>query len=354
MDINKRKSEHITRCTDSGLYDVEPCRNTLFSSIHFLHNPMPELAEEEINTHISFLGYDINLPLFISCMTGGADGGLRLNRDLAKAAQVCHIPVGMGSIRILFDQPELFSHFYLKPYGPDIPVLANLGMIQVRDIQAERIIELIKKLEVQGLVIHLNPGQELFQRNGDTDFRGLKDALSRFCEKAAFPVIIKETGFGIPPVLIDFFISLGIAYVDLAGKGGTNWVTVESYGLPDHLYNAAGEFDTWGFPTCLLLDLCDKKYPGILASGGLRTGHDLAVSLALGACAGGMALPFIRAVHAGGVEKVCSFVEEIEKTLRSVMVLSGVRDIPGLKNVPLWREPSYIQLLDSLKKAVYR
>jgi len=345
--ISNRKAKHITVCADENSYMVETTAN-LFGQLHFLHNPLPELSLEQINPQVDFLGHTLKLPLFISCMTGGSADGHQANRQLAEAAQVCGIPVGMGSIRILFSQPELFPHFHIKPLAPDVPVLANIGMVQLRDINHQTIIEMVKRLEVQALVIHLNPGQELFQPAGDTDFRSLKTALTQFRKSAPFPCIVKETGFGIPPAMLRFFKDIGMDYIDLAGSGGTNWVAVESYRLEPGDFSAAREFDDWGYPTPLLLEMA-KGEKNILASGGLRTGMDLAKALALGALLGGMALPFIRAVISQGAAGVIRYVAQVEKSLKAVMLLTGCSTPAALQQAPLLRDAPYSAKLAALQ-----
>ena len=191
--------------------------STGFELLHFLHNALPELSWHELDTKVEFLGIEISLPLLISCMTGGSAGGWEANRALAEAAQEAKVAVGMGSFRILFHDADLFRHFHLKEVAPDVPVLGNLGAVQLRDLDLQEVLELTKKLEIDALVIHLNPGQELFQKLGDRDFRGLKDGIARLCERCPVPVIVKETGFGIKPSQVKELLNIGVAFVDIAG-----------------------------------------------------------------------------------------------------------------------------------------
>lgn len=280
-------------------------------------------------------------PIFISCMTGGSERGFSANRELAKAAREKGYAVGMGSIRILFDHPELFDHFHLKALAPDVPVLANIGGVQIRDEEHGKLFELVKKLEVDSLVVHLNPGQELFQPEGDRDFRGIKDSIARLCEGSPVPLIVKETGFGIRPGLVSELLARGVRYVDLAGAGGTNWVTVEAYRLPEQERQEPEEFADWGIPTALIL-ACLGRYQGqILASGGVRSGLDVAKSIALGAHAAGLALPLIREVLSGGAEAVVRYLDRLENTLRSVLVLTGSRTAAELRAGKFWLDPAF-------------
>ena len=309
--------------------------------MRFVHDALPELAEADLDLGVNFLGHRLRLPLFISCMTGGSEGGFKANRQLASAAQTLGIPVGLGSIRVLFKNPELFEHFHIKPLAPDVPVLANIGAVQVRDTDRGELARLVERLEAQALVVHLNPGQELFQPEGDRDFRGLKAGLRRLIDSFPLPVIVKETGFGIRPGLVRELLDMGAAYVDLAGAGGTNWVTVEAYRLHDEEREAATEFAQWGIPTAVLLAALSGSHQPLLASGGIRTGMDAARALALGADLAGLALPVIRRVVDGGAEAVIGFFRSMEKTLRTVMLLTGSRKVADLGRGVTWLDPGF-------------
>ncbi len=293
-------------------------------------------------------------PIFISCMTGGSDRGFFANRELAKAAREKRYAVGMGSIRILFDHPELFDQFHLKALAPEVPVLANIGGAQIRDEEHGKLFELVKKLEVDSLVVHLNPGQELFQPEGDRDFRGIKDSIARLCEGSPVPIIVKETGFGIRPGLVSELLARGVRYVDVAGAGGTNWVTVEAYRLAEQEREEPKEFADWGIPTAYLLACLGEHEGKILASGGVRSGLDVAKSIALGAHAAGLALPLIRRVVAGGAEAVVRYLDRLENTLRSVLILTGSRTAAELRAGKFWLDPAFADSVAAFRTAEQR
>ena len=284
-------------------------------------------------------------------MTGGSTGGFKANKDLARAAEALGIPVGLGSMRVLVENPDLFPHFNMKPLAPSVPLLANLSAVQLRDMDRPAIYELLKRLDAQALVIHLNPGQELFQPEGDRDFRGLKDAISRVCEESPMPVIVKETGFGIAPHLVRELLASGVAYVDLAGAGGTNWILVEAYRISKDEVAAATPFADWGIPTAVLLASFGGSQIRLLASGGVRTGLDAAKALAMGAHLVGFALPVIREAAAGGSDAVVAFFRKLEKELRAAMVLTGSADVPALRRASTWREAAFSQQLAAFRKA---
>lgn len=352
-DLKGRKARHIEICTDPA-YDPEGA-SALFEHLSFRHRALPEMSWDEAKTDTDFLGKAVKLPLFISCMTGGSDSSYAINKDLARAAQAVGVPVGMGSIRILFRRPESFADFHLRPLAPDVPIFSNLGAQQLVEERLRdnyrTLNEWNKKLEIDAQVIHLNPGQELYQADGDRDFRGIKDTLEDFMGRSRLPVIVKETGFGIAPDEVDWLLKAGAAYVDLAGSGGTNWLTVEAYRLDEAGYESGEALRDWGWPTALLLATVGHRKGRILASGGLRSGLDLAKALALGAHAGGVALPVVRAAKQGGSEAVEALLQGYAQALRTTMVLTSCRSLADLRKVPLDASRDFEFRLKKLKKA---
>jgi isopentenyl-diphosphate delta-isomerase type 2 len=352
-DLTGRKAQHIEICTDPA-YDPEG-GSALFEHLSFRHRALPEIGWDELKTQTEFLGRKVKLPLFISCMTGGSDSSYAINKDLARAAQIVGVPVGMGSIRILFRKPESFADFHLRPLAPDVPIFSNLGAQQLVEERLRDNYKTLnswnKKLEVDAQVIHLNPGQELYQDDGDRDFRGIKDTLEDFIARSPLPVVVKETGFGIAPDEVEWLLKAGAAAVDLAGSGGTNWLTVEAYRLDEAASQSGEALRDWGWPTALLMAAVGHRKGRIFASGGLRSGLDLAKALALGAQAGGFALPVVRAVKEGGADAVVALLRGYEKALKTTMMLTSSRTLGDLRKAPLDASREFEFRLKRLKKA---
>jgi len=347
--ITTRKQHHIDVCRAESGQEVESSLSAGFHNLKFVHTALPEMSWDEIETKSDFLGQSIAFPFFISCMTGGSEEGYQANRELAKAAQQANIPIGLGSMRVLLEDPSRLKDFRMKEVAPDVPVLANLGAVQLRELSVSKIKELIQSVEADALVIHLNCGQELFQSGGDRDFTGLYSAIGKFVDESQVPLIVKETGFGIRPAQVKKLLELGVEYVDLAGAGGTNWALVEER-CREQGNHAGMEFADWGIPTAVLLESTRCFSGRILASGGLRSGMDLAKSLALGALAGGMALPLFQAALKGGADEVSQKIEEIHYVLKSTMLLTGCRTLDELRKVPLLKSSGFEQTVESLKK----
>lgn len=343
-NISTRKAQHLDICVDEGRYQVES-GSSRFEGLHFRHCALPELDASALDPGTDFLGHRISLPFFISSMTGGSARGYQANKDLALAAQREKIAVGMGSIRILFRKPEVFPHFHLRSLAPDVPIFANLGGVQIRDMQAETVYEMLQRLEVSALAIHINPGQELFQTGGDRDFRGVLDGIARFTENCPVPVIVKETGFGISPQLTRRLLDAGASFVNIAGAGGTNWITVESYREDPEMFAAAEEFRDWGLPTALVLAALREQQPDMLgrtlASGGLRTGMDIAKAVALGSHAAGFALPFIRAVYSEGSEGAQKLIRRVRSVFTGAMALTGSHTLTDFRRGTLWLDSGF-------------
>ncbi len=347
--IGERKAQHLDICSDPDRYDVEG-GTTMLDEVRFVHRALPELNHPELDLTTEFLGSAISMPLFISSMTGGSAEGYRVNKILARIAQDARIPVGMGSIRILLTRPEVIDHFMLKRIAPDVPVFANIGGAQLIDPDSGELVELIRRLEVDAVAVHLNAGQELVQPEGDRSFRGVLDGIGRFCEDSPVPVIVKETGFGIGPREARLLVECGATLVDVAGSGGTNWVTVERHRMDRGEQAVAAELADWGIPTGVAVAANRALIGRILASGGLRTGMDVAKSIALGAVAAGLALPFVRAVVAGGFDAGLEVAERIRQVLRAVMTLTASPTVAALRTAAVTTSASFLEMTRQLEE----
>lgn len=262
-------------------------------------------------------------------MTGGDSKGTRINKILASAAEELGIPLGTGSIRIALEHEELSSLFSLRSDAPTIPIFGNIGAVQLAHCNWSKLNKLVELLGFSALAVHCNPGQELFQEEGDRDFRGIKDKLTAFIAQAPYPVIVKETGFGFAPDELAFLASSGARYIDVAGKGGANWILIE--GWRTGTIDEALEFAAWGYSTAEMLEKSPKNGV-LLASGGIRTAHDVIVALGLGAAACGIALPIFRAVLKGGKAGVIDYVSKLADTIKKKMFLAGCRTVQELSH----------------------
>ena len=345
-DISDRKKKHLEICLDESA-EIESSDLHLFNKMSFIHQALPELDSNLLDLKVKFHNFTIDFPFFISCMTGGSDNGFEANINLARSAELAGIPVGMGSFRILLEKPQLAHHFELKKYAHSVPVFGNIGIVQLRDESQNQIQKIASDLGVDFLAVHINPGQEIFQPEGDRSFLKLKEVLADFVQKSPIPIIIKETGCGFTPTLISYFKKIGVTYIDLSGGGGTNWISVEGERSP--IKQVVNEFRQWGIPTAVSLYL-DGKIAPLLASGGIKTAMDAVKAVALGAKAAGMARPLIKAVNSGGVDGALSLINDVRAVFKAVMVLTGSRNIQELQHVPLLYKPDFLDLCRQYKE----
>ena len=331
--IAKRKADHL-EVAASGR--AEFTRSTLLEHVHLIHQSLPELAVDEIDLDIELVGKPLAAPLLITGMTGGTADAAAINRDLARAAQAAGIAFGVGSQRAMDEHPELIASYQVRDVAPDVVLLANVGAVQALAMGPARVIELAKRIGADALAIHLNPGQELIQAHGDRDFRGVRDGIARIVEASPMPIVVKETGCGLSSHAARSLIGAGVHTVDVAGAGGTSWVAVETVRAAEGSSSAAlgAELWDWGLPTAVSVVACARAGLVTIASGGIRTGYDIARALALGARCGGMAAPMLRAQRAGGEAAVSELIAQILASIRAVCLLTGSASVSDLARAP--------------------
>jgi isopentenyl-diphosphate Delta-isomerase len=346
--ISRRKAEHLDVAASGR---AEAVRATLLDDVHLIHQALPELALDDIDLATELVGKQLAAPLVITGMTGGTAEAAAVNRDLARAAQATGIAFGLGSQRAMAEHPELVSSYTVRDVAPDVVLFGNIGAVQARAMGPTAVVELVQRIGADAICVHLNPGQELIQEHGDRDFRGLVDAVGALCLASPLPVIVKETGCGLSPGAARRLVQNGVTTVDVSGAGGTSWVAVEAVRAPEGSAAAAlgAELWDWGLPTAVSVAACARAGLVTIASGGLRTGYDIARALALGARAGGMAAPMLRAQRAGGEPAVRALIDRVIASIRAVCLLTGCRTPDELGRAPRHLGAQLATFLDDLK-----
>lgn len=307
--------------------------DTGFDDYRFVHRALPEIDLEHVDLGTRFLDRPVGAPLLVSCMTGGTQQAAVINDRLARAAQRHGLAMGLGSCRVLLEQPDVLPTFDVRAIAPDIPLLANLGAVQLNlGVGVAECRHLVRTLRADALVLHLNPLQEALQPAGNTVFAGLLARIKTVCAELGAPVIVKEVGWGIADDLVAELFAAGVTAVDVAGAGGTSWSEVERHRIDDPVRaRVAGAFGGWGIPTTAALIGARRAAPDgtIIASGGVRNGIDVAKAITLGADAVGIAGPLVRAAAAGDAaleETITVILEE----LRLVMFCVGATHVGDL------------------------
>lgn len=350
MSLKKRKAEHLDVAA-SGAADFNR-RTTLLEDVHLVHQALPESSLEDIDLSTMLLGRELAAPVVVSGMTGGTDEAGTINRDLARAAEHHGIAFGVGSQRVMAEYPELEATFQVRDVAPNVFLIGNLGAVQARQLGADKVADLAKRIGADAMAIHLNPAMELIQVDGDRDFRGALAIIAELTQALDIPVIAKETGCGLSSEAADTLLGVGVRAVDVSGAGGTSWVAVEARRAESgsDAESLGNELWDWGIPTAVSVAGCRAKSDtlDIIATGGLRTGHDVARAIALGATCGGLAAPVLRAQRAGGYDGAVAYLRRVIDSIRAVTLLSGCQSSPELASAPRHIGPELRAWLDDL------
>lgn len=331
----RRKDSHLDLCATG---EVEPAQNsTLLECVRLVHCAMPELSVEEVELGTDFLGKRLRYPLLITGMTGGTERAGAVNRDMALLAERNGLAFGVGSQRAMAEHPERTATYAVREVAPTLPLLGNIGLYQAVALGVDGVRRLAEAIGADGMALHLNAGQELTQPEGDRDFRHGYQVVEQLVKAFGPRLLVKETGCGISPEVARRLVELGVQNVDVSGLGGTSWVRVEQLRASGVQARVGAEFSAWGIPTAAAIASVRRAVgpkPCLVASGGVRTGLEVAKVLALGADVAGMALPLFRAQQAGGLEGAQRELEFILTGLRQALVLTGSRSVADLRRRP--------------------
>jgi isopentenyl-diphosphate Delta-isomerase len=313
---------------------------TGFAAYRLPHTALPELDLAEVDTRTTFLGKAISAPLLISSMTGGAGVAQKINLALAEAAEQLGLPMGVGSQRAAVVDGRLAATYQVRRIAPHIPLLANLGAVQLNySFGVDHCRRAVEMIEADALILHLNPLQEAVQPEGNTNFKGLLEKIEQVCRALEVPVVLKEVGNGIGAADARRLYDCGVRVIDVAGAGGTSWSEVERFRQPDDQgRRVAGAFADWGRPTTECVREVRAALPDVtlIASGGVRSGVDVAKAIALGADLAGTAKPALSsAIDERGAEAVVEGLDAFIKALRVAMFCAGCADLTALRGLAL-------------------
>lgn len=308
-------------------------RTAGFEYYDLTYQALPEIDRGDVDTSTTLFGHRLSMPFIISAMTGGTSESAALNRILAEAAQRFGVAMGVGSQRVALEDSSLEDTFRVRDVAPDILLFANLGAVQLNcGHGVDSCVNAVEMIEADALMLHLNPLQECVQEYGNTNFHELAEKIADVQEAVGVPVVVKEVGHGISEHTARMLIDAGVDGIDVAGAGGTSWAKVESLRSSNSELRALGEsLGEWGTPTLesLLAVRAISPHITVIASGGVRSGMDIAKSIALGASAAGMALPLLQCASAGR-EALFAKIERLRKDLATVMFCTGSKNIVEL------------------------
>ncbi len=326
-DRARRKHEHIAAV--KSLPDVG---GTGFADVRLLPRSAPEIDVDQVSLGTELLGRHLASPIIINAMTGGTEESGRINATLAAFAKRHGLAMAVGSETAALQSADASaSYTVVREINPDGVVIANLGM----GVDIERSLRAVELVGADFLQIHWNAAQEMFMAEGDRRFRGFLERLSGLQKATPVPIIAKEVGQGMTGPSARQFIDAGANAVDIGGLGGTNFIAVEAWRRHQPLEE---EWLRWGVPTAASLGEVAAELQGkspIVASGGIRTGHDVVKALVMGATAVGIAGPLLRlAAEPDGDQRLDQWLAEIHETMRMLHVLMGAATISEVGDQP--------------------
>ena len=278
----QRKNEHV----EIAMAQSDAPQSD-FDRVRFVHHSIPNINVDEVDLTSRTTDFDMTYPIYINAMTGGSEWTKQINAKLAVVARETGLAMAVGSTHAALRNPKMAESFSIaRQTNPEGIIFSNVGA----DVPVDKAVEAVSLLDAQALQIHVNAPQELVMPEGNREFSTWLDNVA-IVQRVDVPVIIKEVGFGMSKELYKDLIDVGVTYVDVSGKGGTNFVTIENERRSnkdmDYLAN-------WGQSTVesLLESSAYQDSLNVFASGGVRTPLDVVKSLALGAKAVGMSRPF--------------------------------------------------------------
>jgi isopentenyl-diphosphate delta-isomerase len=330
------KAHHIDACLTPA---VEYQKSAGFDRFEFENQALPELSLDEIDLSTMLVGKRLKAPLMVAPMTGGIERARIINQRLAVAAEHFGLAMGVGSQRVGLEHVDAANTFKVRDVAPTVALFGNFGIGQLAkgwgENEARRAVEMI---QADALYLHMNPIQEAAQ-GGDVDFRGLLAKIEAICtalHKDGIPVFAREVGFGVSAKAARQLVDAGIAGIDCAGAGGTSWAKVEGICAKTERRRKIGmAFGEWGIPTATAIANVRSVSSTIplIATGGLRSGLDVAKAIALGANVGAMARPMLVAGDQGE-DHLHAFIQDLIDELRVAMFGAGAASVAALQGTP--------------------
>nr|BBH87143.1 type 2 isopentenyl-diphosphate Delta-isomerase [Thermosporothrix sp. COM3] len=337
-EVKQRKLEHVQMALEQN---ISAPQRASWKDVHLVHQALPEVDLDEIDTSVDFLGHRLRAPIFVSSLTGGHPDVAFINRNLARVAEEYGLALGVGSQRAAIVNPELTSSFAIaREQAPTAFLLANIGAPQLipqkehPPFTLEQAQQAVSMIQANALIVHLNSLQEAVQPEGDRRAAGEAAALRRLVQAVSVPIIAKETGAGICREQALLLRSCGVAALDVGGAGGSSMAALESLRAQSRGNKQALDigllYRDWGIPTPIAVVEAGTAHVPIIATGGIRSGRDIACALALGATLVGIGHPFLQAASRG-YDAVCAFLEQTLAELKVAMQLCGAATLQQMR-----------------------
>lgn len=316
-----RKDEHLSLAKKFNKTTAQAG----FDQIRFVPNPLPEIdfADVDISTRVGSLNFKV--PFYIEAMTGGSEYTGKINHQLSEIAAKLQLAMAVGSESVALREPQLEKTFsIIKESNPQGLKIANLSA----NASIEEVKKAVKLINASAIELHINVAQEVVMPEGDCTFKWL-DNIKKIVSNLALPVIVKEVGFGMSQEAIQQLKAIGVQYINLGGKGGTNFVQIENFRRTNKDMNY---LEDWGLNTVESLfeaqAVPDLHY---IAAGGITSPLDIVKALYLGADAVGVASAVLTSLIDNGCEKTEIMLSEWIYGIKAIFVMLGVKNITELR-----------------------
>lgn len=339
LEHAQRKNEHLSLAEK---YYQQVHQHHPFDQIRLIPNALPEMTTAEVQTNVKVAGLNLQWPFYFEAMTGGSQQALKVNQAFAEIARQTGLAMATGSLSTTFKLPQFNDSFQVvREANPNGIVFANLGA----NVSIEQAQQAIKLINADALEIHLNVAQELIMPEGDRDFHW-QNHLKELIQGVDSPVIVKEVGFGMSKATIEQLQHLGAQIINVSGRGGTNFATIE-----DHRNHSAHfkDLHEWGLTTPeSLLEAQGSINDGvtIVASGGVTSPLDVIKAGVLGAQAVGVAGFFLHQYYQHGKDGLLEVVQHWQTEITRILTLLGCHNFNDLRHVDYILSPelqSYVQ-----------
>jgi isopentenyl-diphosphate delta-isomerase len=341
-EVKQRKIEHVNIALGQ---DISVAQRANWNDVQFVHQALPEIDLDEIDTSVNFLGHSLRYPIFISSLTGGHQDVTSINRNLARAAEHYGLALGVGSQRAAIVNPDVISSYAItREHAPNTFLIANIGAPQLiaqprhAPFTIEQVEHAIAMIGANALAVHMNSLQEATQPEGDRRTLGEAAALKTLTSLVDLAVIAKETGAGVCREQALLLRSCGVAAIDVGGAGGSSMPAMEAERSKargdEKTRNIGLLFRDWGIATPVSIVEASVAHLPLISTGGVRNGLDMARALSLGATLAGMGFPFLKAASES-YDAVCELLETIVAQLKVAMQLSGAATIAQLRQTDI-------------------
>lgn len=302
-----------------------------FDDICLVHQALPELDLGDVETSTLFLGKKLKAPIIINAMTGGHRAARDVNRSLARAARESGIAMAVGSQQAALEDPGMRDTYSVaREENMEGCLLANVSA----GTRPELVKAAVEMISADGVQLYLNAAQEMAMVEGDRNFRGTLANIEKVVALSDVPVIVKETGCGLSKETVTALYQAGVRYIDVGGRGGTNFVLIENLRAGREF---SGVWEHWGITTAVsLIEGFSTGAPlYFIASGGLANGLDVAKALVLGAGLAGIAGKILQVLMEKSEQDLFKYIENVVDDLRRVMLITGAKNVAELARKPV-------------------